>query len=123
MLFGGFFLVRLFGSAALAFFPGRDDDFEAVVFTRFERAVRLENIVERVSFRNKATRVDELLLDGGSGSSSPVASTPPVLKMRFLPYMLGSGSVWSFSCVAAGQGFPVGSLWASRSRFPSLPQG
>lgn len=44
---------------ALAFFPGRDDDFEAAVFTRFERAVRLENVVERVSFRNKAARVDE----------------------------------------------------------------
>ena len=35
-----------------------------------------------------------------SGSSSPVASTPPVLKMRFLPYMLGSGSVRSFSYIA-----------------------
>lgn len=65
MLFGGFFLVRLFGSAALAFFPGRDDDFEAAVFTRLERAVRLENVVERVSFRNKVVRVDEPLLDEG----------------------------------------------------------
>ena len=63
MLFGGFFLVRLFGSAALAFFPGRDDDFEAAVFMRLERAVRLENIVERVSFRNKAACVDGPMLD------------------------------------------------------------
>lgn len=84
---------RLFGGDELAFFPGRDDDFEAAVFARLKRAVRLENVVERVSFRNKAARVDEPLLDEESGSSSPVASTPPVLKMRFLPYMLGSGSV------------------------------
>lgn len=55
----------LFGRGALAFFPGRDDDFEAAVFTRFERTVRLENVVERVSFRNKAVRVDEPLLDEG----------------------------------------------------------
>ena len=40
----------LFGCGLLAFFPGRDDDFEAAIFTRLERAVRLENIVERVSF-------------------------------------------------------------------------
>lgn len=53
----------LFGCGLLAFFPGRDDDFEAAVFTRFERAVRLENVVERVSFRNKAARVDGSLLD------------------------------------------------------------
>ena len=56
---------RLFGCGSLAFFPGRDDDFEAAVFTRFERTVRLENVVERVSFRNKAARVDEPLLDEG----------------------------------------------------------
>ena len=71
MLFGGFFLVRLFGSAALAFFPGRNNDFEAAVFTRLERAVRLENIVERVSFRNKAARVDEPLLDEGKRLFEP----------------------------------------------------
>lgn len=41
---------RLFGRGTLAFFPGRDDDFEAAILTRLERAVRLENIVERVSF-------------------------------------------------------------------------
>lgn len=58
-------LWRLLGCGALAFFPGRDDDFEAAIFTRLERAVRLENIVERVSFRNKAARVDEPLLDEG----------------------------------------------------------
>lgn len=62
---------RLFGRGALAFFPGRDDDFEAVVFTRFERAVRLENIVEHVSFRNKAARVDESLLDEGKRLFEP----------------------------------------------------
>lgn len=55
---------RLFGCGSLAFFPGRDDDFEAAVFTRFERTVRLENVVERVSFRNKTARVEEPLLDG-----------------------------------------------------------
>ena len=71
MLFGGFFLVRLFGSAALAFFPGRDDDFEAAAFTRPERAVRLENVVERVSFRNKAARVDGPLLDEGKWLLEP----------------------------------------------------
>lgn len=56
---------RLFGRGTLAFFPERDDDFEAAVFTRFERTVRLENVVECVSFRNKAARVDEPLLDEG----------------------------------------------------------
>ena len=56
-------LWRLLGCGALAFFPGRDDDFEAAVFTRFERTVRLENVVECVSFRNKAARVDGPLLD------------------------------------------------------------
>ena len=71
MLFGGFFLVRLFGSAALAFFPGRNNDFEAAVFMRLERAVRLENVVERVSFRNKAARVDEPLLDEGKRLLEP----------------------------------------------------
>lgn len=71
MLCGGFFLVRLFDSAALAFFPGRNNDFEAAVFTRPERAVRLENVVERVSFRNKAARVDEPLLDGGKRLLEP----------------------------------------------------
>lgn len=71
MLFGGFFLVRLFGCGALAFFPGHDDDFEAAVFTRLERAVRLENVVERVSFRNKAARVDEPLLDEGKRLFEP----------------------------------------------------
>lgn len=71
MLFGGFFLVRLFGSAALAFFPGRNNDFEAAVFTRPERAVRLENVVERVSFRNRAVRVDEPLLDEGKRLFEP----------------------------------------------------
>lgn len=55
----------LFGRGTLAFFPERDDDFEAAVFTRFERTVRLENVVECVSFRNKAARVDEPLLDEG----------------------------------------------------------
>ena len=54
---------RLFGRGALAFSPGRDDDFEAAIFTRLKRAVRLENVVERVSFRNKAARVDGPLLD------------------------------------------------------------
>lgn len=53
----------LFGCGLLAFFPGRDDDFEAAILTRLERTVRLENVVERVSFRNKAARVDEPLLD------------------------------------------------------------
>lgn len=71
MLFGGFFLLRLFGSAALAFFPGRNNDFEAAVFTRLERVVRLENVVERVSFRNKAARVDEPLLDEGKRLLEP----------------------------------------------------
>ena len=55
----------LFGCGALAFFPERDDDFEAPVFARLKRAVRLENVVECVSFRNKAARVDEPLLDEG----------------------------------------------------------
>ena len=62
---------RLFGRGSLAFFPGRDDDFEAAIFTRLERAVRLENVVERVSFRNKAARVDEPLLDEGKRLFEP----------------------------------------------------
>ena len=62
---------RLLGCGSLAFFPGRDDDFEAAIFTRLERAVRLENIVERVSFRNKAARVDEPLLDEGKRFFEP----------------------------------------------------
>lgn len=61
----------LFGCGLLAFFPGRDDDFEAAVFMRFERTVRLENVVERVSFRNKAARVDEPLLDEGKRLFEP----------------------------------------------------
>lgn len=62
----------LFGRGALAFFPGRDDDFEAAVFARLKRAVRLENVVERVSsFRNKAARVDESLLDEGKRLLEP----------------------------------------------------
>lgn len=64
-------LARLFGCGVLAFFPGCDDDFEAAVFTRFERAVRLENVVERVSLRNKAVRVDEPLLDEGKRLFEP----------------------------------------------------
>lgn len=70
----GFFAApswRLFGRGALAFFPGRDDDFEAAIFTRLKRAVRLENVVERVSFRNKAARVDEPLLDEGKRLLEP----------------------------------------------------
>lgn len=55
----------------LSVFPGRDDDFETAVFTRFERTVRLENVVERVSFRNKAARVDEPLLDEGKRLLEP----------------------------------------------------
>lgn len=62
---------RLFGRGTLAFFPGRDDDFEAAVFMRFERTVCLENVVERVSFRNKAARVDEPLLDEGKRLFEP----------------------------------------------------
>lgn len=61
----------LFGRGVLAFFPGRNNDFEAAIFTRLERTVRLENVVERVSFRNKAARVDEPLLDEGKRLLEP----------------------------------------------------
>lgn len=70
----GAFVVSLLASFrlwCLSVFPGRDDDFEAAVFTRFERTVRLENVVERVSFRNKAARVDEPLLDEGKRLLEP----------------------------------------------------
>ncbi len=62
---------RLFGCGSLAFFLGRDDDFEAAVFARLKRAVRFENVVERASFRNKAARVDEFLLDEGKRLPEP----------------------------------------------------
>lgn len=74
----------------------------------FEDIISLHDFIQRKSVGYHTSGINPSFGDQARMSSQALASTPPVLKVRFLPYISGSGSVCASSYNATMHTIPFG---------------